>query len=220
MNKLDRAGASFHSSMLSLLSHRIHPKPMALTLPVASFNPEDYALAEPGVEGLVDLVKWELWRWHPDGTSSRHPLPTDVQSLEKTELFPPNHPIIPHLTPARTELIENLSMFSESLMEKLLDLPSTPSAYLGLPSSLIIPHLRAATLRADILPILCGSAMKHIGTELVLNYAGELLASPLDVPHEKQNPKSPLGLLAWKVTWDKRRGWMTFVRVYSGVYTS
>lgn len=217
MNKLDRPGASFHLSMLSLLSHRIHPKPMALTLPIASFDSEDYKLAEPGIQGLVDLVRWEVWKWNSDGSSTRHPLPTDIEALEKTELFPSNHPILPHLAPARSELIENLSMFSESLMEKLLDLPSSPSAYLSVPSSLLVPHLRAATLRADILPVLCGSAMKHIGTKLVLDYAGELLASPVDVPHEKQSPKSPLALLAWKVTWDKRKGWMTFVRVYSGM---
>ena len=45
LNKLDRAGASFHSSVLSLLAHRLHPKPMVLTLPIASFDPNDYALA-------------------------------------------------------------------------------------------------------------------------------------------------------------------------------
>ncbi|THH14890.1 hypothetical protein EW146_g5504 [Bondarzewia mesenterica] len=198
MNKLDRPGASLYLSMLSLLSHRIHPKPMALTLPIASFDPEYYTRAEPGVEGLVDLVKWEVWKWDTDGTSSRHPLPMDAEGLKNSGLFPVSHPIVPHLVPARVSLIENLAI---------------------IPASTILPHLRDATLRSDVLPVLCGSAIKNIGTEVLMDYAGELLASPLDVQHEKQSDKSPVRALAWKVAWDKKKGWMTFVRVYSGTMT-
>lgn len=219
VNKLDRPGASFNLSLLSLLSHRIHPKPMALTLPIASFNPDNYSRAEPGIEGLVDLVRWEIWKWEVDGSCSRHPLPLEVDKLYETGILPAQHPIIPHLVPARTELIENIAMFSEPLMEALLDLPSTPSAYLSVLPSTILPHLRAATLRLDILPIICGSAIKNIGTEILMDYAGELLASPLDVKHVKQSSNSPVRALAWKVAWDKKRGWMTFVRVYSGTLT-
>jgi len=101
-------------------------------------------------------------------------------------------------------------------MEHLLDLPTHPSAYLGVSPSAILPLLRSATLKSDILPVLCGSAIKHIGTEIVMDYAGELLASPLDVSPHAVASQNPLRLLAWKVSWDKRRGWMTFVRVYSG----
>ncbi|KAI0320664.1 translation elongation factor 2 [Amylostereum chailletii] len=219
INKMDRAGSSYHSSMLSLLSHRIHPKPMALTLPIASFNPEDYVRAEPGIEGIVDLVKWEVWRWTPEGSQARHALPTNIADLDALGILPSNHPIVPHLLSARTTLLENLAMFSDDLMEHLLDLPSTPSANLSIPSSMILQHIRAATLRTEILPVFCGSAIQHIGTEIVLDYAGELLASPLDVPHEKQLNTSPTRVLAWKVAWDNKKGWMTFVRVYSGTLT-
>ncbi|KAF7965622.1 hypothetical protein HWV62_42627 [Athelia sp. TMB] len=217
LNKLDRPGASFKSSLVSLLSHRLHPNPVALTLPISSFDPEDYARAEPGIQGLVDLVNWEIWKWEADETEpTRHPLPRDVDGLSQMEVLPANHPILPHLVPARTALLENLSMFSEELMEQLLELPSGPSSYLTLETPAIMPHLRAASLRKDILPVLCGAAMKNIGTELVMDYVGELLASPLDVKHEVQSADSPLRLLAWKVAWDKKKGWMTYVRVYSG----
>ncbi|KAI0052999.1 translation elongation factor 2 [Auriscalpium vulgare] len=219
MNKLDRPGASYHSSLLSTLSHRIHPKPMVLTVPVASFDAEDYARAEPGIQGIVDLVKWELWKWAPDGTSSRRPLPTDADALSGTGLFQPNHPMVAHLPEARAQLVENLAMHSDELMEHILDLPSSPSAYLTVPPATLLPHLRAATLRSDILPVVCGSAIRHIGTEIVLDYAGELLASPVDVSHTAQTSKSPVRALAWKVAWDKKKGWMTFVRVYSGTVT-
>jgi elongation factor G len=217
LNKLDRPGASFRNSLKSILAHRLHPNPMALTLPIASFDAENYTHAEPGVEGLVDLVKWEVWKWNDDGESTRHPLPTSTEDLKNASILAPTHPILPHLVPARTALLENLSMHSEELMERLLDLPSGPSSYLSVPPSNILPHLRAATLQKDILPVLCGSAMKNIGTELVLDYVGELLADPLSVTSEPNPEKAPLRMLAWKVGWDKRKGWMTFVRVYSGM---
>lgn len=107
-------------------------------------------------------------------------------------------------------------MFSEKLMEKLLDLPSTPSAYLSIPASEIILELREATLRNHILPVVCGSAFKHIGTDILLNYVGALLPSPMDVQQKALVQTGPLRMLAWKVSWDKRKGWMTFVRIYSG----
>jgi elongation factor G len=80
-----------------------------------------------------------------------------------------------------------------------------------------MPHLRSATISNEVLPVVCGSALKHVGTQLLLDYVGELFPSPLDVPHEAQTRTSPVRALAWKVTWDAKRGWMTFVRVYSGV---
>lgn len=216
LNKLDRPGASFRSSLLSLLAHRLHPKPMALTLPISSFDTGDYQRAEPGIQGLVDLVRWEVWKWNRDGQFSRRALPSSVDELQQTDIFPSNHPILLHLVPARTALLDNLSMFSEGLMEMLLNLPSTPSAYLTLTEDHILPELRAATLRNDILPVLCGSAFKHIGTDLVMDYVGALLPSPLDVMDKAPKRNEPLRMLAWKVAWDKRKGWMTFVRVYSG----
>lgn len=213
---MDRPGASFKSALSSILSNRLHPQPLPLVLPIASFNPSAYQQAEPGVQGLVDLVKWELWRWNGEGEHSVEALPRTLEGV--TAAFQYNHPIPPHLVTARTQLLDNLSMHSEELMDTLLGLPSAPDAYLGVESAQILPCLRQASLQNAILPIVCGSAIRHIGTELVLDYAGELFASPLDVPHDPQNPSAPLRLLAWKVNWDPRRGWMTFVRVYSGTW--
>ncbi|KAH9938213.1 P-loop containing nucleoside triphosphate hydrolase protein [Fomitopsis serialis] len=208
LNKLDRVGASFSQSFTSLLTNRLHERPVALALPIASFDPQDYAQAEPGIQGLVDLVKWELWRWNEDGESTRLALPHSIEELEQGAILPP-----------RILLLENISMFSDELMETLLGLPSDPSAYLTVPPSKIMQHLRAATLRSDILPVLCGSAFKHIGTELVMDYIGELFPSPVDVAEAVPSANAPLRMLAWKVAWDKRKGWMTFVRVYSGTLT-
>ncbi|KAG9317420.1 P-loop containing nucleoside triphosphate hydrolase protein [Chiua virens] len=190
VNKLDRPGASFRSSLLSLLTHRLHSNPLAITFPLASMDPENYSRAEPGIEGLVDLLKWELWKWTEDGNHIRHPLPLVKHPSEFAEIFPADHPIIHHLVPARNALLESLAIDNTS--------PAKGDS------------------RESDSPVLCGSAVKSIGTELVMDYAGHLLASPLDVRLQAESPDTPVRLLAWKVAWDKRKGWMTFIRVYSG----
>lgn len=214
MNKLDRPGASLHSSFLSLLANRLHPKPLLLTLPIASFNLKDYDKAEPGVSGLVDLVHWKLWRWE-GGAASCHQLPTSLGNLQEGALVPPGHPIIPELLKARVSLLENLSMVSDTLLETLLSLPDTES-WATLPSQEILPHIRAATTNGEVLPVLCGSALKQVGTEPLMDYIGHLLAAPAGVHAPSLDPPSALQALAWKVVWDKKRGWLTFVRVYAG----
>jgi len=181
-----------------------------LTIPVASFDPKDYASAEPGVQGIVDLVNWTVTKG-----DERISLPDTEEELWQHSPFPPGHPLLDHLIPARTQLLESLSMHSEPLLSTLLTLPSS-SSYLAIPPSIILPELRQATLRNAILPIVCGAALKHIGTDVLLDYVGALLASPLDVPPTQLAFPKQVQLLAWKVGWDKRRGWMTFVRVYSG----
>lgn len=84
---------------------------------------------------------------------------------------------------------------------------------------MILPRLREMTLRQAVLPVLCGSALNHIGTDILLDYVGHLLAGPLDIlpSASQQIPHQAVQLLAWKVGWDKRLGWMTYVRVYSGM---
>lgn len=220
VNKLDRAGASFRASLLSLIAHGLHSNPLAITLPIASMKPGDYARAEPGIVGLVDLVKWQLWEWTVDGECRNHSLPLSLDTADLLRILPKEHPIIPHLIPARVALLENLAMYSEELMDKLLALPSEPSYYLQIQPQDIIPHLRRATLGNQVLPVLCGSALEGIGTEVIMDYVGELLPSPLDVRMDDENVNGPLRLLAWKVAWDQRKGWMTFVRVYSGCLRS
>lgn len=216
LNKLDRPGASFRTSLQSLLKNRLHHNPMPLTLPIASFDPKHYVDGEPGINGLIDIARWTLWKWDEDGVPTSHHLPREVGQLDKTDLLHPSHPLIPHLAPARAALLENLSMVSDGFMDHLLSIAGDASSYLQIDDAMVIEHLRQASLTDQILPVLCGSAMRNIGTDLVMDYIGELFPSPLDVPHDAQTTNSPLKMLAWKVTWDEKRGWMTFVRVYSG----
>ena len=211
-------------SLLSLLSHQLHPSPILVALPVASFNPETYSRGEPGIEGIVDLAKWEVWKWVSGSKDAiRHPLPTSQTELQNNGIFPPGHPLLSHLIEARTQFIDSIALLSPDLLSEVVEDDSNAGdAYLRIPSSLILSSLRELTLKKEILPIFCGSALKHIGTELLMDYVGELLASPADVDKLGQRAatisRKPglVQLLAWKVGWDKRKGWMTFVRIYAG----
>ena len=227
------------NSVLSVLNHRLHRRPVILTLPVASFDPEDYRRAEPGIQGLVDLVNWEVWRWSPKGTPTRRSLPRTWDGLNSTDLFPKDHPIIEEIGKARVALVEILSEGSDELMEETLASPPA-SSYLDIPATSLLPVLRSLVARKAILPVVCGSAFKHVGTSVLLSFVGEILASPVDQnetggqltslnvnPASKGHGKSgkvvahhqgkeATRLLAWKVGFDEKKGWMTFVRVYSG----
>jgi elongation factor G len=224
INKLDRPGASVRDSLLSLLSHRLHPTPILVALPVASFNPEAYSRGEPGIEGIVDLAKWEGWKWESGSRdATRHSLPTSQTELQNNSIFPPGHPLLDHLVAARTEFIDSVAVLSPDLLSEIVeDDSNTGDAYLRVPSAAILSSLRELTLHKEILPIFCGSALKHVGTELLMDYVGELLASPADVDMLGQcaaiisRKPGLVQLLAWKVGWDKRKGWMTFVRIYAG----
>ncbi|KAH7105671.1 P-loop containing nucleoside triphosphate hydrolase protein [Auriculariales sp. MPI-PUGE-AT-0066] len=230
LNKLDRPGASMRNSVLSVLHHQLHHRPVILTLPIASFNPDDYRRAEPGIQGLVDLVNWEVWRWNAKGSSARQPLPRNLDELRASAIFQREHPIPEEIITARTALIDALSEDSEELMDEVLS-SSSPSSYLEIPASSILRTLRSLVGQKSILPVVCGSAFKHVGTSLLLNLVGELLASPADttrdveaIPAVKKGHERPKGdvlrALAWKVGLDPKKGWMTFVRVYSGTLNS
>ncbi|KAH8830492.1 translation elongation factor 2 [Flagelloscypha sp. PMI_526] len=213
-NKLDRTGADLHSSILSILRAGLHPRPILVALPLASFNPDVYVKAEPGLEGIVDLVKWELSTWDAQGTRNVQQLPNSVEGWEKQDVFPKDHPILPHLLNARQNSLDSLGMVQDGLLDALLE--DETGMYLGIEAKQIMPYLRAATVSGEVLPVLCGSAFQHKGTETVLDYVGELLASPVDVAETKLVDSSPLHAFIWKVGWDERKGWMSFVRIYSG----
>lgn len=214
LNKLDRPGASACSSVASVLANRLHHCPLTIALPVASFNPDNYKIAEPGLQGIVDLVKWEVWKWSGEDKPERILLPRSA-NFGTSDGLPSGHPLLEEIAKARTTVLDTLSMYSDELMDQVLSSSQDVPAYLDVNTETVVSALRAATLRSQVLPVLCGSALSHIGTELALNYAGELLPSPNDVALVPNND-GHVQLLAWKVTWDTRGGWMTFVRVYSG----
>ncbi|KAG8834880.1 Ribosome-releasing factor 2, mitochondrial [Serendipita sp. 399] len=218
INKLDRPGSSLRDSLLSILSHQLHPRPTLLCMPVASFSRTAYQSGEAGLEGIVDIVGWKASKWKVDSETIE--ANDDVQTGSPEELLDSDHPLLPALKQARTDLIDLLSIHSPTLMDELLSIESE-DPYAALPAGKMMPHLRSLTLRKEILPVFCGAALKHMGTKNLMDYIGELLASPLDVDTElaATSRRGPVSILAWKVGWDRQKGWMTFVRIYGGTLT-
>jgi elongation factor G len=218
LNKLDRPGASLRDSLKAIVSNGLHHHPTLLTIPVASFDDSYYRSGEPGIAGLVDLVNWNVWIWDGDGKSVVKGLPHSLEAFESREIFPTSHPLIPEIFKAREALIDALSLHSADFMDHFLSLPSSPSPYFSVPSTSVQSALRELSLKKAVLPVVCGAALRHIGTEILLNFVGDLLASPVDDQGMTLEPSHGGGaqVLAWKVGWDKQRGWMTFVRVYAG----
>lgn len=168
------------------------------------------------MEGIVDIVQWKAHQWlESENFSGESSDPSTVGTPET--LLGGDHPLLPVLKEARTSLIDQLSVNSSDFMEEFLSLEAQ-DPYLSFPPSKILPHLRNLTLQKDILPVFSGSALQHIGTKVLMDYIGELLASPLDTKGTMESDKRGGGVsvLAWKVGWDRQKGWMTFVRVYSG----
>jgi translation elongation factor EF-G len=188
--------------------------------------------------------------------------------------LPRDHPIRKEAIAARTALVETLSTHHLPLLEEFFDLPS-PETEADIPSHLLVSPsslrsaIRALTLSGQALPVLCGSAFKGIGVEVLLDAVRDYLPSPGDVGgalvvggvveedllaaagsskgggaakkgakkggwkgkakkggavamNEGEQEKtvevddSRVCALAFKVVWDDQKGWMTFVRVYSG----
>ena len=208
-----------------------------MCLPISSFDSSRYISGEPGISGIVDLIKWELWKWETrSGTSSSkpscHPLPRKADALDNSSILSKGHPLLKELIVAREAIIDSLCVHSPDLLNSFLSLDS-PHPYLALPDDEVLKAMRKLTQSRQILPVLCGAALKHVGTNLLLDYIGELLASPLDVIALEAggalteagsardqvitvSAEAELQALAWKVMWDNQRGWMTFVRIYSG----
>ena len=123
----------------------------------------------------------------------------------------------------REKLIEAIVDFDEDLMEK----------YLGgeeLTIEEIKTAIRKATLAVEFYPVVCGTAFKNKGVQLVLDAVIDYLPSPLDIPPMKgTNPDTeeeverhssddePFSALAFKVMTDPYVGKLTFFRVYSGI---
>ena len=93
--------------------------------------------------------------------------------------------------------------------------------------------IRRATINVEFFPVLCGSAFKNKGVQLMLDAVIDYLPSPLDIPaikginpdtdEEETRPASddePFAALAFKIMTDPFVGRLTFIRVYSGILQS
>ncbi|MDE0580705.1 MAG: elongation factor G [bacterium] len=199
INKLDRTGANFERAVLTI-SERLRATTAVVQLPIG---------IEADLLGVVDLVEMQGLVWRGDdlgATWDVTEIPEDLK--EKAE-------------EARLELIDLLTQFDESLLEKYIeDEDSITPADLR-------AALRACTLSLDIVPVLCGSAFKNKGVQPLLDAIIEYLPSPLDIPpvsgfykgeacERSADDEAPFSALAFKIMSDPHVGKLTYFRVYSG----
>src|SRR5690606_8844672 len=203
VNKMDRTGANFRRCV-DMIVDRLHGNPVPIQMPYGEG-------AEFG--GIIDLLKMELVTYGDDmGTAiERHPIPESYREQAET---------------MRAEMIEKIVENDDYLTEKyLMEEEITDEELIG--------ALRAGVIANKIHPVLCGSALKNKGVQMLLDRVVDLLPSPLDVPPVKGiHPKTgeeilrgpsddePTTALVFKIITDPYVGRLAFFRVYSGVVTS
>jgi len=207
INKMDREGADFYACF-NEIRERLEAAPVAVQLPVG-VGPPHVANA---FRGVIDLVTGEFVSFSRENQGldvSRQPIPDDLR--DEAELY-------------RDELLERLFEYSNELAELVLEKAPVPP-------DLIRKVLRDATLHRLIVPVLCGSALDHVGVQPLLDAVTLYLPSPADKPPvtgvnpKKKNapeirrpePAEPFCGLVFKIDADKH-GDLHYVRVYSGAF--
>jgi elongation factor G len=207
VNKMDKVGADFQMNLDSM-RERLGVNPVPLQWPVGE---------EDQHKGMVDLVKMQAAIFQDDSLGAKYTweeIPASIKD-KCIEL--------------REKLIEACADVDEAIMEKFLDGKAdevTPEQ--------IYAAVRKATCGFTFVPVLCGSAFKNKGVQLLLDAVVNFLPSPADIPpvkgtrpsdetkveERKADDSAPFSALAFKIMNDPFVGNLTFFRVYSGTLTS
>ena len=200
VNKMDRTGADF-LKVHSQIVDRLKAKAAPIQLPIG---------AEGELSGIIDLVGNKAYIYKND-------LGTDIEEAE----IPAD--MAEEAAEWRAKLMESVAENDEELIEKFLETGELSEAELK-------KGIRDGVLKHGLVPMLCGSAFKNKGVQLVLDAVVDYLPAPIDVPpiqgvlpngSEAVRPSddnAPFSALAFKVMADPY-GKLTFVRMYSGVLT-
>lgn len=198
INKMDRTGANFYK-VHEQMCDRLRANAIAIQLPIGS---------ESEFQGIVDLVRMRAYIYTNDQG-------TDIQETE----IPAE--LAEQAAEYRVKLIEAVAETEDALMEKYFAGEDLTEAEIRSP-------LRKGTVAGTIVPVLCGSAFKNKGVQLMLDAVVDYLPAPIDVPaiqgtlpngdtvERRAEDSQPLSALAFKIMADPY-GRLTFVRVYSGV---
>ncbi|MBN2237478.1 MAG: elongation factor G [Bacteroidales bacterium] len=202
INKMDRTGADFYD-VVGQIREKLKANPVPLQVPIG---------AEGSFQGVVDLIQNKAFVWDEgsDGVTIREiPIPEDI--VETANEY-------------RMKLIEGVAEESDELLEKYMDDPNS------LTTEEITAAIRKATIELRITPVMCGTAFKNKGVQMLLNAVVDFLPSPLDLPAVVGiNPNTDeeetrevrvdekFSALAFKIATDPYVGRIAFFRVYSGV---
>jgi elongation factor G len=198
VNKMDRTGANFYR-VYDQIRDRMKANAVPIQIPIG---------AEDHFEGVIDLVRMRARVYHDDlGQNVEDAdIPEEMQALAAEY---------------RAKLVEAVAETNDTLMEKFFEGEELTEAE-------IMTALRQGTLTGTIVPMLCGSAFKNKGVQLLLDAVVEYLPAPTEVPpiqgllpngetaERRADDGEPLAGLAFKIMADPY-GRLTFIRVYSGV---
>lgn len=198
VNKMDRMGANFLRVREQIRS-RFGSNAVPIQLPIGS---------EADLVGIVDLVKMRAYIY-------RDEIGKDIEEVDIPE------DLVELANEWRGNLLESVSDSDDVLMEKYLEGEELTEDEVRL-------GLRKGTLSGKIVPMVCGSAFKNKGVQLLLDAVIDYLPSPNDVKPvigllsngeeaiREAKDDAPMSALAFKIMADPY-GRLTFVRVYSGV---
>ncbi len=199
INKMDRVGADFPRAV-EMIKERLGAVPLVLQIPWG---------LEDSFKGVIDLVKMKAILWKDETLGSEYdeiPVPSEL---------------IAGASRYRDLLLETLADKDDKIMEKYLGEEEIEVQELN-------KAIREATMRLQLVPILCGSALKNKGIQPLLDGIVNYLPSPVDIPpidglipssgkkaSRPADANGPFSALAFKVIMDQGRK-MTYLRIYSG----
>ncbi len=199
INKMDRTGADFFAAVDSM-KEKLGANPVMLQLPMG---------AEDTFCGVIDLVNMKQITWDEETQGTEYEAGEITSEFEEIALE------------YREHLLEAISEVNDEVMEKYLSEEDISVKELN-------DAIRSATISRDIVPVLCGSALKNKGIQPLLDSIELYLPSPMDVPALKGvHPKTeneidvlpeknaPLAALIFKVSMIEGRK-LSFARIYSG----
>jgi len=202
INKLDRLGASFENSFRSI-QEKLNPSAVVIQIPIG---------LESNFEGVIDLITMKAFYF--EGEHGEKIIEKEIPKELKVKS-----------EKLRTFLIEKIAETDEELTHKYLEGKKITEDELR-------RAIRKATINSELIPVLCGSALKNKGIQLLLDAVLDYLPSPIDLisikPISGIHPKTEeeiirqpddneqLAALAFKVATDSYVGSLTYFRVYSG----
>ncbi|MBN1332740.1 MAG: elongation factor G [Synergistales bacterium] len=199
VNKMDRIGADFNS-VVEGIRGKLGAHPVAIQLPVG---------VEDTFEGVIDLVGKKMVQYVDE-------LGTDPKFVDIPAHFSEE------VETARESMIETIAEYDEEVMELFLEGED-------IPVELLKKAIRKHTISLGIVPVLCGSAFKNKGVQLLLDAVVDYLPSPVDLPpvlgvspdtdepvERIPDPSERFSALAFKIMVDPFVGRLVFTRIYSG----
>jgi elongation factor G len=198
VNKLDAIGADFDMCVETLHS-RLAANAAPVQYPVGT---------ESSFNGIIDIIEQVQYNYSANRDERPKPNPIDPAYREK-------------ISALRQNLIENIAHYDDDFMMKVLEGEEPTVAE-------IKAVIRKAVLTGEFFPVLCGSAYKNKGVQLLLDAVIDYLPSPNEIPHAKAtksdgsvvgvipDDNAPMAALAFKIAADPFIGRLAYVRIYTG----